>query len=288
MTGDTGIKLTNNDGSSMLLGRGNIDLMYKNDFRMNIDSSLMTIMQRNQFTGQNKPMAILNIGASWNHSYEKIRGADIRYNPGNVNDVNLHGADYLALSYNRPNFIPGEANIHPQLVMAYQDLKFDENHYLWRKGVNVADDLTIQEYQRINVGYRDKEDQSGKWTNDPLMIHRMQWGVSSQADRYQPTVRLGYSKDSMGSAGVTFLWNQVKPFGNMDISDLGEILFNGQRFVFGWASHERMFNNQNQPAFMRLDDKGGIMSGIAFTPGSTWDLGSGAWNITASVMNHGG
>lgn len=284
MTGDTGIKLTNNDGSSMLLGRGNIDLTYKNDFRMNIDSSLMTIMQRNQFTDQNKPIAILNIGASWNHSYEKIRGADIRYNPGNVNDVNLHGADYLALSYNKPNLIPGEANIKPQLVMAYQDLKFDENHYLWRKGVNVADDLTIQEYQRINVGYRDKEDQSGKWTNDPLMIHRMQWGASSQADRYQPTIRLGYSKDSMGSAGVTFLWNQVKPFGNRDISDLGEIWFNGQRFVFGWASHESMFGNQNQPAFMRLDDKGGIMSGIAFTPGSTWDLGSGAWNITQAMM----
>lgn len=288
MTGDTGIKLTNNDGSSMLLGRGNIDLTYKNDFRMNIDSSLMTIMQRNQFTTQKNPIAILNIGSSWNHSNNQIRGADIRYNPGNVNDVNLHGADYLALSYNKPNLMPGEANIKPQLVMAYQDLKFDENHYLWRKGVNVADDLTIQEYQRINVGYRDKEDQSGKWTNDPLMIHRMQWGASSQADRYQPTIRLGYSKDSMGSAGVTFLWNQVKPFGNRDISDLGEIWFNGQRFVFGWASHERMFGNQQQPAFMRLDDKGGIMSGIAFTPGSTWDLGSGAWNITASVMNHGG
>lgn len=284
MTGDTGIKMTNNDGSSMLLGRGNIDLTYKNDFRMNIDSSLMTIMQRNQFTTQKNPIAILNIGSSWNHSNNQIRGADIRYNPGNVNDVNLHGADYLALSYNKPNLIPGEANIKPQLVMAYQDLKFDENHYLWRKGVNVADDLTIQEYQRINVGYRDKEDQSGKWTNDPLMIHRMQWGASSQADRYQPTIRLGYSKDSMGSAGVTFLWNQVKPFGNRDISDLGEIWFNGQRFVFGWASHKSMFDNQDQPAFMRLDDKGGIMSGIAFTPGSTWDLGSGAWNITGAMM----
>ena len=288
MTGDTGIKLTNNDGSSMLLERGNIDLMYKNDFRMNIDSSLMTIMQRNQFTNQNKPIAILNIGSSWNHSNNQIRGADIRYNPGNVNDVNLHGADYLALSYNKPNLTPGEANIKPQLVMAYQDLKFDENHYLWRKGVNVADDLTIQEYQRINVGYRDKEDQSGKWTNDPLMIHRMQWSNSYQADRYQPTIRLGYSKDSMGHAGVTFLWDQVKPFGDRDISDLGSIWFNGQRFVFGWASHKRMFGNQQQPAFMRLDDKGEIMSGIAFTPGSTWDLGSGAWNITASVMNNGG
>ncbi|WP_179121565.1 phage head spike fiber domain-containing protein [Limosilactobacillus reuteri] len=288
MTGDTGIKLTNNDGSSMLLGRGNIDLMYKNDFRMNIDSSLMTIMQRNQFTTQKNPIAILNIGSSWNHSNNQIRGADIRYNPGNVNDVNLHGADYLALSYNKPNLTPGEANIKPQLVMAYQDLKFDENHYLWRKGVNVADDLTIQEYQRINVGYRDKEDQSGKWTNDPLMIHRMQWSNSYQADRYQPTIRLGYSKDSMGHAGVTFLWDQVKPFGDRDISDLGSIWFNGQRFVFGWASHKRMFGNQQQPAFMRLDDKGEIMSGIAFTPGSTWDLGSGAWNITASVMNNGG
>ena len=284
MTGDTGIKLTNNDGSSMLLERGNIDLMYKNDFRMNIDSSLMTIMQRNQFTNQNKPIAILNIGSSWNHSNNKVRGADIRYNPGNVNDEQSHGADYLSLSYNKPNLSATEANIHPQITLAYQDLKFDENHYLWRKGVNVADDLTIQEYQRINVGYRDKEDQSGKWTNDPLMIHRMQWGTSSQADRYQPTIRLGYNKDTMGSAGVTFLWNQVKPFGNRDISDLGDIWFNGQRFVFGWASHANMFGNQQQPAFMRLDDKGGIMSGIAFTPGSTWDLGSGAWNISLAMM----
>ena len=45
-----------------------------------------------------------------------------------------------------------------------------------------------------------------------------------------------------------------------------------------------MFDNQDQPAFMRLDDKGGIMSGIAFTPGSTWDLGSGAWNISLAMM----
>ena len=284
MTGDVGIKLTNDDGSSMLLGRSNIDLMYKNDFRMNIDSSLMTIYQRNQFTTQKNPIAILNIGSSWNHSNNKVRGADIRYNPGNVNDEQLHGADYLSLSYNKPNLSATEANIHPQITLAYQDLKFDENHYLWRKGVNVADDLTIQEYQRINVGYRDKEDQSKKWTNDPLMIHRMQWGTSSQADRYQPTIRLGYSKDNMGSAGVTFLWNQVKPFGNRDISDLGDIWFNGQRFVFGWASHANMFGNQQQPAFMRLDDKGGIMSGIAFTPGSTWDLGSGAWNISLAMM----
>ena len=284
MTGDVGIKLTNDDGSSMLLGRSNIDLMYKNDFRMNIDSSLMTIYQRNQFTTQKNPIAILNIGSSWNHSNNKVRGADIRYNPGNVNDEQLHGADYLSLSYNKPNLSATEANIHPQITLAYQDLNFDSTHRMWKKGVNINDDLTLGNFQRINVGVNDKNNEDGKWTNDPLMISRGQWNKSSQADRYQPTIRLGYDKDNMGSAGVTFLWNQVKPFGNRDISDLGDIWFNGQRFVFGWASHKSMFDNQDQPAFMRLDDKGGIMSGIAFTPGSTWDLGSGAWNISLAMM----
>ena len=284
MTGDVGIKLTNDDGSSMLLGRSNIDLMYKNDFRMNIDSSLMTIYQRNQFTTQKNPIAILNIGSSWNHSNNKVRGADIRYNPGNVNDEQLHGADYLSLSYNKPNLSATEANIHPQITLAYQDLNFDSTHRMWKKGVNINDDLTLGNFQRINVGVNDKNNEDGKWTNDPLMISRGQWNKSSQADRYQPTIRLGYDKDNMGSAGVTFLWNQVKPFGNRDISDLGDIWFNGQRFVFGWASHKSMFDNQQQPAFMRLDDKGGIMSGIAFTPGSTWDLGSGAWNISLAMM----
>ena len=282
MTGDTGIKLTNNDGSSMLLGRSNIDLMYKNDFRMNIDSSLMTIYHRNSFINQQNPIAILNIGSAINKENKKYRGASIRYNPGNLDNDQLSGADTLTIGYNS-----SIGNITTQLGFGSRDLKLSNGTYNVRKGVNLYDDLTVQPYQRINVGYVDQES-DGKFSNDPLMIHRMQWGASSQADRYQPTIRLGYSKDSMGSAGVTFLWNQVKPFGNRDISDLGEIWFNGQRFVFGWASHERMFNNQNQPAFMRLDDKGGIMSGIAFTPGSTWDLGSGAWNITASVMNHGG
>ncbi|MCC4427801.1 phage specificity protein [Limosilactobacillus reuteri] len=282
MTGDTGIKLTNNDGSSMLLGRSNIDLMYKNDFRMNIDSSLMTIYHRNSFINQQNPIAILNIGSAINKENKKYRGASIRYNPGNLDNDQLSGADTLTIGYNS-----SIGNITTQLGFGSRDLKLSNGTYNVRKGVNLYDDLTVQPYQRINVGYVDQES-DGKFSNDPLMIHRMQWSNSYQADRYQPTIRLGYSKDSMGHAGVTFLWDQVKPFGDRDISDLGSIWFNGQRFVFGWASHKRMFGNQQQPAFMRLDDKGEIMSGIAFTPGSTWDLGSGAWNITASVMNNGG
>ena len=117
------------------------------------------------------------------------------------------------------------------------------------------------------------------------MIHRSQWDKSSQSNRYQPTIRLGYDRNNKASAGVTFLWDQVKPFGNRDISDLGEIRFNGIKFVFGWVNNPDMMSNQWQPSFYRVADDGSITSGIAFAPGSTWDLGSNqVHNITAKLM----
>ncbi|WP_225415488.1 phage specificity protein [Limosilactobacillus reuteri] len=280
MTGDQGIQLKNSDGSSILLGNGNMDLMYKSDFRMNIDSSMITIMHRNPNMNQSSPIAIGNIGAMFRGGNGKCRGLGIRYNPGSDNEQ-FHGADFLDIGYNDPNEL---GNIINQLELTSKDMQLGKTRK--RKGVNFLDDINLQSYQKINVGDNDQED--GKWSNDPLMIHRVNWSNSYQADRYQPTIRLGYGPNSYGHAGVTFLWDQIKPFGDRDISDLGSIWFNGLRFSFGWVHHQRMFNNQDQPAFMRFDDKGGIMSGVAFASGSTWDLGTGAWNITASVMNHGG
>ncbi|WP_225416456.1 phage specificity protein [Limosilactobacillus reuteri] len=280
MTGDQGIQLKNSDGSSILLGNGNMDLMYKSDFRMNIDSSMITIMHRNPNMNQSSPIAIGNIGAMFRGGNGKCRGLGIRYNPGSDNEQ-FHGADFLDIGYNDPNEL---GNIINQLELTSKDMQLGKTRK--RKGVNFLDDINLQSYQKINVGDNDQED--GKWSNDPLMIHRVNWSNSYQADRYQPTIRLGYGPNSYGHAGVTFLWDQIKPFGDRDISDLGSIWFNGLRFSFGWVHHQRMFNNQDQPAFMRFDDKGGIMSGVAFASGSTWDLDTGAWNITASVMNHGG
>lgn len=278
MTGDTGIKLTNNDGSSMLLGRSNIDLMYKNDFRMNIDSSMITLMHRNIHINQGSPIAIGNIGAIFKTANNKRRGLSIRYNPGGDSEQ-LHGADFLDIGFNDPNKL---GNIINQLEFTSKDMQLRETRK--RKGINFLDNINLQGYQIINVGDNDQES-DGRWSNDPLMIHRSQWDKSSQSNRYQPTIRLGYDPNNKASAGVTFLWDQVKPFGNRDISDLGEIWFNGIKFVFGWVNNPDMMSNQWQPSFYRVADDGSITSGIAFAPGSTWDLGSNqAHNITAKLM----
>lgn len=278
MTGDTGIKLTNNDGSSMLLGRGNIDLTYKNDFRMNIDSSMITLMHRNINISQGSPIAIGNIGAMYKTGNNKRRGLSIRYNPGGDNEQ-LHGADFLDIGFNDPNKL---GNIINQLEFTSKDMQLGETRK--RKGINFLDNINLQGYQIINVGDNDQES-DGRWSNDPLMIHRSQWDKSSQSNRYQPTIRLGYDPNNKASAGVTFLWDQVKPFGNRDISDLGEIWFNGIKFIFGWVNNPDMMSNQWQPSFYRVADDGSITSGIAFAPGSTWDLGSNqAHNITAKLM----
>lgn len=279
MTGDQGIKLANDNGSSILLGNGNMDLMYKNDFRMNIDSSMITLMHRNTNINQGSPIAIGNIGAMYKSGNNKRRGLSIRYNPGGDNEQ-LHGADFLDIGFNDPNKL---GNIINQLEFTSKDMQLGQTRK--RKGINFLDSINLQGYQIINIGDNDQES-DGRWSNDPLMLYRSQWNTSAQPDRYQPSICLGYSRDNKGSAGVTFLWDQVKPFGNRDISNLGDIWFNGLKFRFGWVSNQRMFDGQNQPAFMRIDpNDGSVMSGVAFAPGSTWDVGSGAWNITGAMMN---
>lgn len=279
MTGDQGIKLANDNGSSILLGNGNMDLMYKNDFRMNIDSSMITLMHRNTNINQGSPIAIGNIGAMYKSGNNKRRGLSIRYNPGGDNEQ-LHGADFLDIGFNDPNKL---GNIINQLEFTSKDMQLGQTRK--RKGINFLDSINLQGYQIINIGDNDQES-DGRWSNDPLMLYRSQWNTSAQPDRYQPSICLGYSRDNKGSAGVTFLWDQVKPFGNRDISNLGDIWFNGLKFRFGWVSNQRMFDGQNQPAFMRINpNDGSVMSGVAFAPGSTWDVGSGAWNITGAMMN---
>ncbi|MCC4466842.1 phage head spike fiber domain-containing protein [Limosilactobacillus reuteri] len=126
--------------------------------------------------------------------------------------------------------------------------------------------------------------------HDPLWLSGTKFSSSSQPDLFQPTIRAGWSDQVYGDSGIGFLWNQLKPFGNVDVSDVREIWFNGIKFIFGWASHPNMWNNAKQPAFYRVGDDGSVTAGIAFTPGSTWDLGSGARNITQGLMvlqNHG-
>lgn len=283
LSGDSGIKIGNNVGATLDLNGNGVDIAYKNEFKMDINSSHLALLQRNAATDQKEPVTI-GIFKGGYMKGDDTRAFLINYNPGSATDTQLHGADFMALGYTDPNNI-GSSQSQIQLISRNFTSKKGVNY---RKGIKFYDDITLQPYQKINIGDNDKEP-DGKRTNDPLMIHRVNWKASSQTDRYQPTIRLGWNSNTLGTAGVTFLWDQLKPFGNRDISDLGDIWFNGMKFVFGYVHHNRMMGGADQPAFMRIDPgNGSIMSGIAFAPGSTWDLGSGAWNITGAMMNSRG
>lgn len=124
---------------------------------------------------------------------------------------------------------------------------------------------------------------TGNSAYDPLMIGTTKFSASAQPDKYQPVISLGYSGGSASNAGIGFLWNQMKPYGSWDITDVGDIWYDGQKFRFGWYTHPRMMGNSKVPCMVRLDEKGGVMSGFGFAAGSAWALGTWVSNITAAL-----
>lgn len=124
---------------------------------------------------------------------------------------------------------------------------------------------------------------SGNAAYDPIQIGTIKFAKSTQPDKFQPTISLGYAGGGSSNSGLGLLWNQMKPYGCWDITDVGDIWYDGQKFRFTWVSHPNMMGNARQPGFVRLGDKDSIDSGIAFAPGSMWAIGSWPSNITAAI-----
>lgn len=124
---------------------------------------------------------------------------------------------------------------------------------------------------------------NGNSAYDPLMIGTTKFSASAQPDKYQPVISLGYAGGNVSKAGIGFLWDQMKPYGNWDITDVGDIWYDGQKFRFGWYTHPRMMGNSKVPCMVRLDEKGGVMSGFGFAAGSAWAIGTWVSNITAAL-----
>lgn len=124
---------------------------------------------------------------------------------------------------------------------------------------------------------------NGNSAYDPILIGTHQWDKAAQSNVPQPLITLGYGGTNNSNSGLGLVWNQMKPYGNWDITDVNDIWYDGQHFRFTWVSHPNMMGNARQPGFVRLGDKDSIDSGIAFAPGSMWAIGSWPSNITAAI-----
>lgn len=124
---------------------------------------------------------------------------------------------------------------------------------------------------------------NGNAAYDPIQLGTIKFAKSVQPDKFQPTISLGYAGGGSSDSGLGLVWNQMKPYGCWDITDVNDIWYDGQHFRFTWVSHPNMMGNARQPGFVRLGDKDSIDSGIAFAPGSMWAIGSWPSNITAAI-----
>lgn len=115
---------------------------------------------------------------------------------------------------------------------------------------------------------------NGNSAHDPILIGTHQWDKAAQSNVPQPLITLGYGGTSNSNSGLGLVWNQMKPYGNWDITDVNDIWYDGQHFRFTWVSHPEMMSNASCPAFIRLDSNGAIASGIVFAWGSVWAMGA--------------
>lgn len=274
LSGDSGLVLQNNNGSIISLGESGLDLKYKNDFEINIDSQVMTLSRRNGVLGQEMPIAFGNIGSVMLNKDTKSNGFMLRYNPGSSTDPKLAGANFMSFGYNTPN--PGE--IQSQMILYAKDTEIT-GAGVQKKGIHFLDNLIVD----TNLTVRFPQ------AHDMLYLCGSKWDRSQQSGYFQPTITIKSDDGNIGTAGVTFQWESVKPFGDLDLTDTNIWMQDANgKLRFGWITHDKMWNGKEKfPALYRPNDSGGIDSGIAFAWGSTWDLGTGAHNLTAAAMNTG-
>lgn len=197
-------------------------------------------------------------------------------NNGNLNGISIvldtqqklgypYGGDFFSIgnttsivnddnrSWNRAMDYDASGQLHQGGFMWY------EKSYLTGEG------------QRIYVG---GVRGNGNSAYDPILIGTHQWSKAVQSDVPQPLITLGYGGTSNSNSGLGLVWNQMKPYGNWDITDVNDIWYDGQHFRFTWVSHPEMMSNASCPSFVRLDSNGAVASGICFAWGSVWAMGA--------------
>lgn len=254
LSGDKGLLLSNNDGSEVAINENGLGLKYKNDFSMDIDSSLLTLSKRSAALDQPEPIAFGNIGSVMKGHDPKVNGFMLRYNPGSLNDSKKRGATFMSFGYNTPDI----GKVVSQIELYGQDTEINvqdsgkTTKRTQRKGIHIQDALEFD----TNTSVRFPQ------AHDHLFLHSEKWDISQQAGYYQPSIRLVSDGGSLGNAGVTFQWDAIKPFGAVDMTDARLWVYGVDHGIKNvWVSWSNWDGGERYPA---LVNDIGYWGGIAF------------------------
>lgn len=96
---------------------------------------------------------------------------------------------------------------------------------------------------------------------DPFYIRNIRWGNSGN---YYPSIQVGYNENTKSSSGIAFRWNDIKPFGVMDMQNVEFDVGANDKFRFTWCQWSNWYQQWKIPA---ISNRVSPTSGIAFASG---------------------
>lgn len=208
------LKLTNGSASGVRITPTSIVVGNENRFFSQFSGTQMGFYYK---TDKLKDLGLLGVGIDL--VQQKSFGLTLYANPAK-DDYN--GGEFITLGYNDPNKNRSASGVS-QISLYAKDVYSDDKKQCTLKGIHINDhmyiheDIDILNNKTIHLsGGGSKIKVNG--TQDPLFIIGYKFQNSTQSNYYQPSLLAGYSADTHGDSGISFLWNSLRFFGTLDLT----------------------------------------------------------------------
>lgn len=96
---------------------------------------------------------------------------------------------------------------------------------------------------------------------DPFYIRNIRWGNSGH---YYPSIQVGYNENTKSSSGIAFRWDDIKPWGTMNMENVEISCGASNKLRFTWCQWSNWYQQWKIPA---ISNRTSPTSGIAFASG---------------------
>lgn len=96
---------------------------------------------------------------------------------------------------------------------------------------------------------------------DPFYIRNIRWGNSGN---YYPSIQVGYNENTKSSSGIAFRWDDIKPWGTMNMENVEISCGASNKLRFTWCQWSNWYQQWKIPA---ISNRVSPTSGIAFASG---------------------
>lgn len=96
---------------------------------------------------------------------------------------------------------------------------------------------------------------------DPFYIRNIRWGNSGY---YYPSIQVGYNENTKSSSGIAFRWDDIKPWGTMNMENVEISCGASNKLRFTWCQWSNWYQQWKIPA---ISNRVSPTSGIAFASG---------------------